>query len=253
MSGSVGTRFIRLEPKGDFIRIVPLGDLHCGNRAALLEKFQEYVEYVRVTPDTYVLIMSDMMENVLPSTAQKYPGAMFDQCMSPEEQKIWTKDVLKPIAPKIIGWLDGNHNMRSWYAAQMSPEKDIARELGIRWFGLDALLTIQVGKNRYSIHATHGTGSAISAAAVAQKLQQQAKIYPGADVYLRAHHHIKFVASDQAFNARSGVARKVYYICTGSFLSYLNTYIHRGGGKPSALGTVKIKLYKGEWDIHVTA
>lgn len=253
MNSQIGTRLIKLEPKGNFARIIPLGDLHCGNRGALLEEFQGYVNYIKKTPDTWAIIMSDMMENVLPSTVAKYPGSMFDQCMTPEEQRVWVKKVLEPIAPKIIGWLDGNHNMRSWYMSQMSPEKEIAKELGIRWFGLDALIDVQVGKNHYTIHATHGVGSAISAAAVAQKMQQQARIFYGADIYLRGHHHQKFVYSDCAFDARRGVARKIYYVCIGSFLGYINTYIHRSSGKPSALGTVKIKLYKGDWDIHVTA
>ncbi len=100
VSGTVGSRFFRLEPEGNFVRILPLGDLHCGNRAALLAEFHEYVEYIRVTPDVWVIIMGDMMENVLPSTAQKYPGAMFDQYMSPEEQKIWVRDEIAPIAPR---------------------------------------------------------------------------------------------------------------------------------------------------------
>lgn len=253
MTDSIGTRLIRLEPKGDFARIIPLGDVHCGHRAALLEKFRRYIDYIKKTPDTWAIIMGDMAENVLHSTEAKYPGSMFEQIMTPEQQQEWIRETVEPIASKVLFWLGSNHNTRSWFQAGMSPEKDTAKDLGIRWAELDGLANIQIGKNRYVIHATHGSGGASSASAVMRKLEQQAKMFYGADIYLRAHHHQKLMATECIFNAKTGMPRKVYYACTGSFLGYKDTYMHRNGGKPSALGAVKIKLYKNEWDVHITA
>jgi hypothetical protein len=64
---------------------------------------------------------------------------------------------------------------------------------------------------------------------------------------------MKVVAMECVFDAVRGMARKVFYIGTGGFVGFVGSYVQRNGGKPHVPGVVKIKLYKGDRDVHVTA
>ena len=50
----------------------------------------------------------------------------------------------------------------------------------------------------------------------------------------------------------TGEPRKVFYVGTGSFLGYVDTYAYRGEMLPAVPGAVKVKLYKNRFDVHVT-
>ncbi len=245
---------IVLPIKGDVARIVPLGCLHDGHAASLAQGIEGFIEYILKTPDTYTFLMGDLIENVLPETAVRHSGSMYEQDKRPSAQ---VEDTIKRFAElakrgKILGSVKGNHQARSEYVADFSPEKYIAERLGIRYFGLDALLKIVVGKQEYFIHAMHGTGSTGNPAAVLAKVLQQRKRFDNADIFLRGHHHVKVIGGDYLFDARTGRAKKVFYIGTGSFLGYLDTYANRKELRPSLPGAVKIKLYKDRWDVHAT-
>ena len=242
------------KPKNDVLRIIPIGDTHYGHKCCLVKKLTGFLKYIEETPDTYCILMGDLMENVLPETAMKHRGSMWEQNLTPEEQIQGLQKMLYPLAKKkkILLGVGGTHSLRSWFAAGFDPEQQLADELGYPFAPIDGLLNLTVGEHLYTLHATHGMGSTADPAAVLRKLLNQPRRMAAADIYLRGHHHTKVVAMDYHFDSATGRPRKVMYIGTGSFLGYVDTYAYRGELKPSVPGAVKLKLYKKNWDVHCT-
>jgi len=243
-----------LKCKGKFIRLVPLGDIHYGHRACMVDKVKKFIKYVAETPDTFTILMGDLMENVLPDTTNVHRGSMWEQSIHPSEQYDGLVKMLKLLADKkkILFGLGGTHSIRSWYATEFDPEEQLAKDLGYQYAHLDGLAILKVGNFSYKVHAVHGTGSTGDPAAVLRKILSQPKRIGEADIYLRGHHHSKVAATDYRFSVATGMAEKALYVGTGSFLGYTNTYAHRAGYSPAVPGAVKLKLYKEEKDIYVT-
>jgi len=180
----------------------------------------------------------------------RFPGVMYDQVMDVEQQREEAIKLLEPIRNKILFALEGNHSLRSWYASGFSVERHIAESLGIPFPGLEVIAQINVGKQSYKLHATHGTGSTASPAAVFGKLLAQSSRVNGVDVVARSHHHHKALFQTMVFDGETGAQRKVLLASTGCFMSYYNSYGHRKGMKPIVPGAIKIKFYANQFDTH---
>lgn len=242
------------KPNDGIVRIVPLGCLHFGHKNFSAEKAKGFRDYIIKTPNTYTMMLGDTLENVLAETAVRHPGSMHEQDENLEQQRETALKFLKPLADtgKILGWHEGNHSLRSWYAAGFSVEKYLADQLKVPFLGIDGLFKLKVGKNVYVIHATHGTGSSTTLPSVFGKLLAQMARVEGADVYLRSHHHKKVLADVMSLDAASGKLRKKIIGATGCFMGYFDSYGHRAGYTPTVMGCIKIKLYADKFDIHAT-
>lgn len=240
------------KPKSKFIRIVPLGCLHVGHKNFNLDKALKFIDYIVKTPDTYTMMLGDTCENVLAETAIRHPGSMHEQDMNLEQQREFAIEMIKPLAVKgkVLCWTEGNHSIRSWYSAGFSVEQHLAKELGVPFVGVDALLRLKVGDQIYALHATHGTGAGTSLASVFGKLMAQSQRVEGADVYLRSHHHKKLIADVMQIDAKTGQLKKRLLGATGCFMNYFDSYGHRAGYTPVVQGCIKVKLYDKQWDIH---
>ncbi len=243
-----------LKVDGGFARVVPVSCMHIGHKQFNEKKCKGYLQYILTTPDTYALMLGDTIENVLPETAGRHPGSMHDQVLDVEAQRYLAAKMLAPLADakKIIGWTESNHSLRSWFEAGFSVERWIADQIGVEFLGFDAFLDIKVGKQSYAIHATHGNGGGTSLPSVMGKLVAQVTRCPGADVYIRGHHHRKMLADPPTINARTGEIKKQLLAATGCFMDYIGGYGHRGALAPVDVGCVKVKLYKNKWDTHGT-
>ena len=243
-----------LRTKNEIVRIVPLGCLHYGHRASLVSSIDGFIQYILQTPDAYTILMGDLIENVLPETAMRHGGSMWEQSLTPDEQRAMAIRKLKPLADagKILFAIAGNHQVRTWRLAGIHPEALIAEALGVPFSPFDALANITIGKQIYTIHAIHGGGATADPGAVIKKIMMQQKRFQGADIYLRGHHHAKAASTTYHFDAATGQPRKVFFVGTGSFLGYLDTYAYRGEMAPAVPGAVKVKLYKSRFDIHIT-
>lgn len=244
----------QFKPSDGIVRIVPLGCLHFGHKNFNSTKAKGFRDYIINTPDTYTMMLGDTLENVLAETAVRHPGSMHEQEEGVEQQRETAYKFLTPLAAsgKILGWHEGNHSLRSWYAAGFSVEKYLADKLNIPFLGTDGLFKIGVGRQSYVIHATHGTGSSTTLPSVFGKLLAQMARVEGADVYLRSHHHKKVLADVMTLHGPTGKLRKKVIGATGCFMDYFDSYGHRAGYTPTVLGCIKIKLYAERWDIHAT-
>jgi len=225
------------------INIYPLCCIHIGSKNAALEKAAALVDKIRSEKNSYALLMGDTVENVIPDTAQKHKGSMYDQIMNPEDQRAYAVKFLSPIKDKIIAFLEGNHSIRSWYAAQFSPERDIAEKLGAPFLGVDGLFRFTVGKQVYKVHATHGHGNTGTSGGVLTKIEKQMGRMVGADLHIMGHYHTPCAVKKRIINIETGELDDRTFVATGSFMDYLDSYAHRALMSPSALEIPRITLY----------
>lgn len=152
----------RLEPnKADRAQLMPWGDVHFGAETCQTEFACERLEYALKTK-MYVLAMGDITETALVGGKSDVYG----QKMTPEEQMEFAVEKLKPLADAglLLGMLAGNHEARIQKATSVSITKLMAKELGVPFLDHSAFLLLYVGKESYTVYATHGSSGARLAA-----------------------------------------------------------------------------------------
>ena len=144
------------KPKEGLIKLYPLGDVHYGASNCDRDKFIRQVEYMVDTPNAYMLGMGDLMEN-----ATRYSvGAGVYQQIPPEEQFDELMDILRPMRKRIIGMITGNHEERTVKEVGLNPMEWMCDTLKTPYLGYACFLKLTVGKQVYTIYATHGSSGA---------------------------------------------------------------------------------------------
>lgn len=141
------------------LNIYPLGDVHIGSKEFDLELFKQWVEMVKGDPNGAVVIIGDMMNMGLKNSKSN----VYEETLSPMEQKELCYELLKPIADKIIGGCSGNHEYRAVKDVGMNPLYDVFCRLRIedRYRENVCFIKLTVGKQRhnnntYGVVLTHG-------------------------------------------------------------------------------------------------
>ena len=144
----------------DHLNIYPLGDVHIGSKEFDLELFKQWVEMVKSDPNGVVVIVGDMMNMGLRNSKSN----VYEETLSPMEQKELCYELLAPIADKIIGGCSGNHEYRAVKEVGMNPLYDVFCRLRIedRYRENACFIKLTVGKqgknpNTYGVVLTHGS------------------------------------------------------------------------------------------------
>lgn len=205
------------------IRILPLADLHIGSPECRGYHARELLEYVRDNPNTYTVLLGDLMDAALRDSVSDIYGAK----LNPGEEIRMIADLLRPLAEanKILGAIDGNHERRVSKQVGISPTQMICDILGIpHLYSPDNLLiTLYCPETTYTIYGTHGSGGGKVAGSKMNSLVGLAKIID-ADIYVAGHTHQPIV-SKQAYNAydpKTGKTRikQQLFVNTASCLKY---------------------------------
>ncbi|MFQ5531025.1 MAG: hypothetical protein ACE5ES_00250 [Candidatus Nanoarchaeia archaeon] len=86
------------------------------------------------------------------------PYTMWEQSSSPAEQIDEIISLLKPVQDKIIGLVDGNHELRIWKKTSLNPTKIIANELGVPNMGINAYINLHINDElHYDTFWIHGS------------------------------------------------------------------------------------------------
>lgn len=233
---------------GGRIRIVPLNDIQVGSPGTDYDLLRGTIKYILKNPGTYALGLGDYINGTV-HFSRGHPSPYSDT-HNLTEQYSTVRDLFRPLAgaSKIIGLIAGNHD--SW----LKDEKGLdivgilSDELSVPYLQDGCLITCRVGKNTYQIYARHGAGSSmVLSTKVAAMVRQTQGIV--ADLYVMGHHH-EVMAVKQA-HFINGQYRKSYLVMSGSFEKWEGSYAQAWGAHPSVTGVPKIKLYAGEWDIHI--
>ncbi|MGQ4834686.1 MAG: metallophosphoesterase [Candidatus Asgardarchaeia archaeon] len=234
--------------KDDEIYLIPLGDLHIGEKASFFEKALKILDNAK--ENEYFVMVGDLIDNALSDSI----GDTHNQALNIEEQINIVRRILERGKDKILGVISGNHEYRAAKLAGIEPLKVICDSLGILYDENLLVLEIAVGNNasygsarrmQYNIVVAHGYTSART---IGGKINANARIMDiinNADIYITGHTHQPSVV----FNANYEIDKrnknvKLYQnalITTTAFVGYAK-YAERKFYPPNAFVNVKIKL-----------
>ena len=167
------------------LNIYPLGDVHIGSKEFYLELFKEWIEMVKNDPNGAVVIIGDMMNMGLRNSKSN----VYEETLSPMDQKELCYQLLRPIADKIIAGCSGNHEYRAVKEVGMNPLYDVFCRLRIedRYRENACFIKLTVGKqgknpNTYGVVLTHGSSK--------NKDEKWTYSVDGCDCFISGHTHL---------------------------------------------------------------
>ena len=186
---------------GHDITIIPIADVHLGSQECAQEKFERFVQLVADTPNTYLLLGGDLINNSTRSSV----GSPFTEVLRPFEQKRLMANILAPVRDRILCAVQGNHERRSNKDADDDPMYDIMAKLDLEDVYREniAILKIQMGvpvapsgqrnagayRPTYHIVVTHGSGGGYLPGASINRGQRYGYIFDGMDALVVGHTH----------------------------------------------------------------
>ena len=175
----------KLEVELPYINIYPIGDLHIGSGDFNEESFRRWKDVVTKDPYGKIVIIGDMLDNGLKTSKTN----SFEASMQPFQQKQWLTNELRPLANKILGAVQGNHEYRSSIVADMFPLYDVLAKLDLEDIYRQnmAFMKINLGQRgaerqcSYTIVLAHGSSKA--------KTEKFSYAIDGMDVLINGHIH----------------------------------------------------------------
>lgn len=220
---------------GHDIKIIPVSDVHLGTEECMQEAFERFVQLVKETPNVYVSLGGDLINNSIRSSI----GSPFTE-IRPHEQKRLMAKILEPIRDRILCGVGGNHERRSKKDADDDPMYDIMAKLDIEHLYREnlAVVKIQMGNKlndngnntagfqrpTYIFVVTHGAGGGMLAGAGVNRGQRYSLVYDGMDAMIIGHTHIPYNIkySKIKIDPRNNSVTKhdFHVVCSTSWLEY---------------------------------
>lgn len=170
--------------ESQYLNLYPIGDVHIGSKEFDLELFKQWVEMVKNDPNGAVVIVGDMMNMGLRNSKSN----VYEEKLSPMEQKELCYELLNPIADKIIAGVPGNHEYRAVKEVGTNPMYDVFCRMRIedRYRENACFIKLTVGKqgknpNTYGVVLTHGSSKA--------KDERWTYGVDGCDCFISGHTH----------------------------------------------------------------
>ena len=253
---------IPVKKRSQKFNLIPIGDTHVGSVNCDEKKLKDLVEWVRKTPDTYVIGMGDMIEAINVSDPRfaidslMEGGKEIDNLLYKQIKRV--AEILKPIAPKIIGLLEGNHEEKAKKFYHVDATSILCEKLGVQYLTYSALIRLQfkrgISVQNVMVYAHHGFGGGTTVGGKLNKIQKLATNFL-ADIYLMGHVHDKYVfPTEQLYMPLSGnpviKARKKVFALTGSFFNTYadgySSYSEKMAYSPIPTGVIKIQIIVGK-------
>lgn len=231
----------------DKLKVYPMGDFHLGSPYHDADKLDEWLAWMRDTPNATMLNTGDNFNAaILGSKSDVYAEVgTVDDAMEVFEEK------LTPLAEagRIDVLTGGNHEARIYRATGIDPMRSIARHLGVPHYEGAAVIVYHVGDVEYIFWVRHGTGNAPASTNAVTRAGYVAL----ADFYITGHTHRQQVVLDDFFIMEDGVMSKRprRYVTSGSFVNY-ERYAAERGYAPSHTGAPRIHLDGRRKDAHVS-
>lgn len=168
----------------DRLNIYPVGDVHIGSKEFDLDLFKQWIEVVKNDPNGAVVIIGDMMNMGLRNSKSN----VYEESLTPMEQKELCYELLAPIANKIVAGCSGNHEYRAVREVGCNPLYDVFCRLRIedRYRENACFIKLTVGKqgknpNTYGVVLTHGSSK--------NKDKRWTYSVDGCDCFISGHTH----------------------------------------------------------------
>lgn len=225
------------------LNVYPLGDVHIGSKEFDGELFNQWIEMVKSDPNGAVVVIGDVMNMGLRNSKSN----VYEENLSPMEQKELCYELLEPIADKIIAGCSGNHEYRAVKEVGMNPLYDVFCRLRIedRYRENACFIKLTVGKqgrnpNTYGVVLTHGS----------TKTKDEKWTYgvDGCDCFISGHTHeaihkpLGKIRMDLTHNKVKTVGYQ--HVVVLPFQSY-GGYAIRGKYMPNHLGQFQCITFDG--------
>lgn len=234
------------------VQILALADWHIGDPHSDGARIEQYLDYLRETPNAFAVLNGDLMNTAVRSSISDVYG----ETASPMEQLKQCVKLFDGLQDKILYIGPGNHELRIYKNDGLDLTQLMATQLGIgdRYSPTAGLLFIRFGKwqvqghhgepVRYSIYVTHGAGGGRMEGAKVNRLMQFANIVD-ADVYIHSHTHLPAVVKSAYYRTslNNSSVQKVdkLFVNTAATLEY-GGYGELASFKPASMETPIIKL-----------
>lgn len=231
------------------VTIIPIADVHIGDKLANLKLLKEALERIKREPNTYTIINGDLCNIALKGSKSD----VYSEELSPMEQVLKTTEMLEDIKDKILVIATGNHEDRIAKETNIDVTRLIARELGIEDRYADAwwYLYLTFGKDKkkravtYGITGVHGYGGGRKTGGKINRLEdmQQTVI---ADLYIMSHTH-KPISTKSCiyipyYQSKTLTKEEMYFLMTNSFLESDGGYGEKMGFPPSNTSITEAQL-----------
>lgn len=210
------------------LRIIPLSDIHLGDKHTNYKLLKECIERIKNEPNTYTIINGDVCNIGLKTSKSD----VYEEELSPMTQLLRYTELFEGIKDKILCITSGNHEQRIEKDTNIDITYLVAKQLGIEdryapswWY-----LFLRFGEKTqgrkckmcYQITGHHGnwiggrkTGGKIN------KLEEMANVVI-ADLYICSHTHKPLSSKSSIFipdYANNTLNKKnMYFLMTNSFL-----------------------------------
>lgn len=243
---------IKLPKEFETVEIYPLSDLHIGDPKVDKRLFREFIKHILEKPNRFLIYNGDNMNNAIKSSVSN----VYNEEMTPREQKKWLKENLKPVADRFLAFVAGNHEERTAKETDQSVVEDIAEYLGKADVYRDdeAYIKLIFGKRAssgsqmcYTIYVVHGCGGGRRPGSALNNIELLA-LGTEADIYVMGHVHEKIAHKNAVRRPdlrNNNILEQERLFVVSSHWSKFGGYAARKMFTPSAKGSVPIILYSG--------
>ena len=211
------------------INVFPIGDLHIGHVNSDVRYIENYINMIRQTDKecNRVLLMGDLIDCGIKDSIG---ASVYENRLTPQEQIDMLVDLLKPIADRIDGYVQGNHEYRIYKNTGIDICKTVSDILNIPYLRYSGVVTYSTKReNRrkaYNINMFHGKAGGGIENALRKCKEMANKV--NADIYLMGHCHHKAYTTRcfKQVDSRNGkiVDTLQYFVLTGHALDYDESY-----------------------------
>jgi len=233
----------------DNITIIPIADVHIGDKLSNLKLLKEVLTRIKQEPNTYTIINGDLCNMALKNSKSD----VYSDNLSPMDQVLMATELLEGIKNKILVISTGNHEDRTQKETNIDVTRLIAKQLNIEdryangwWY-----LYVTLGKDSrgraitYGITGTHGYGGGRKSGGKINRLEDMSQVVL-ADLYIMSHTHkpisTKSCVYMPYFQSKTLTRQEMYYLMTNSFLESENGYAEKMGFVPSNTSITEARL-----------
>jgi hypothetical protein len=235
------------------VTIVLMGDTHIGSKFYDEKLHREHLQWCLDSKSPIIL----MGDNIECATRDSIGAGIYEQDEILDKQIDHFLAIYRPLSKEglLLGMHTGNHCQRVFKSSGVDIAKQMARQLGIKYFEWAKLHEIHVGKQRYTLYTCHGSSGAKlptskMKAAFNMGDVTEAEIYAMGHLHLLAHQaRMKYKLNPRT---RSMEETEKHFILTGHYLNFWGSYAHMQNLEPNKKGSVKIKLSGLEHQIRIS-
>jgi len=234
----------------DKLTIIPISDVHIGDKTANLKAFREVLERIKNEPNTYAIVNGDICNFALKnSKSDVYEG------LSPMNEILEAIKYLEQIKEKLLIISSGNHEDRLIRETNVDPLYLVSKQLGLEdiycpswWYLYLSFGKDKKGRNvNYTLtgyHGGSGMGGRKSGGKI-NRLEEMSQVVI-ADIYLMGHVHkpiaTKGVIFTPYYQSKTLSKQEMYYLISNSFVEYEGSYAEKMGMIPSNNGITEAVL-----------